>query len=587
MGSRLLELLTCRRRSLAPAPAFDGFSVAAKVSPEELKSQGNEAFAQKDVAAGVALWAEARRRAAESAESSALLRSLDANLALGHLHLEDWASALACAEAALQMEAANGGSRDVKVLHRRALALAGLQRWADADRALDEFQAAGGGRSLASQTRRDWEKSRQKDPACPPERSCHSLQEGALGPEWKDDEGWAAPKVEWMSVFDVRTQSCDCGICWKEDADDFNDKVWTPDGLGGRQLEHYPTAVALTTLAAAALAKLRVPEEPTIHVLHAGSGDMAHDWKVFLDRCPNVKTLHVAYVGLPSYDDCNSSLHLRLPRGDLTEAVEEASAEGRVARISRFNGSYSEFLDVVSSNSIAELQSPWLALFNDVAVASGISLAEKRLDDVMNAVACLSAAGTPLAVTLPGNIKDRQLRVPAQRAMAAFRLLRLKQLVTWQWNRFCICRRMQGSGEGSSYVGAYAVVGVLVPSASKPWQALELLKGLDKRSVPQEEPDDEEAQDSNGPQGQSAKIKEMCDSEKFQKQFEAFKRKMEKEGRPTGADMTREEHHRQGIEFASWMHSCSRSEWETEAESLSKQPTIEEVEDDDPAAADA
>merc|ERR1719502_1982263 len=128
-----------------------------------------------------------------------------------------------------------------------------------------------------------------------------------------------------MSVFDVRTKSRHCGISWMEDHDDFNDEVWTPDGIGGRKLRHYPTAIALTVLASAALAKLRVPEKAVIHVLHCASGEMTHDWKAFLERCPSAKSLHVAYVGLETRDSCSD------PRGQLTEAVEEASVEGRVA----------------------------------------------------------------------------------------------------------------------------------------------------------------------------------------------------------------------------------------------------------------
>lgn len=577
--------------NLDPGAPIDG-AAALEGTAEELKGKANEFFARGETKDAVKYWAEARKRAQNQAGCEELTRSIDANLALGHLRLQAWGKALQHAEDAL---AAPGpqcvDSSYVKVLHRRTLALAGLKRWEDAEKALQEFEAAGGAKSIAEQLRIDWQRATQRSKRAQSERvasawGAEKPQEsdsGAGSTQWPDDELWSTPKLEWTACFDLR---CD-GICWKE-SEDFDDKVWDPDGVRGRKAEHYPMALPMTIAAAAALARHSVVPEVTLHVLQGLKAPMVQDWNTFLSRFPSIRALHIVYINVfgDGVEDGSDPLHP--PRGCLTKPVEEARVDDRVAKIARFTGSYSEFLRAAAAE--LDLNFPWLAVLADVPLACGGDAAEERLALIMDALVSLAARKVPIAVTAPAQAKDRLLRAPAQRTMATLRLLGARQRVPWQWNRFTVTSGMFRNKERDkhgqqygTYIGAYAVLGVvtLADNATLRRTPKQILEMLAAKRVPEEadddngEKDEAEEEEQDDAKDTDAAVASMIQSPEFQKQLAAFRKKMQKEGRPTGDQMTREEQHRQGMEFARWRATADRSEWDDE-----QCATVEEVDDD-------
>jgi len=581
-------------------------------TPEDLKTSGNELFARGEIDGAIAHWLEARRRAAEAGldvakrdrtgspdvlssgqqhectqqvqdsptQRANMLRVLDSSLALGHLRRRAWATALGHADAAL----ACPGPPDVKVLHRRALALAGLRRWVEAEQTLLEFEKEGGGTALASQLRLGWERDKRAMMG----RVASALREpvpstagGGEASEWDQGERWVAPKLSWMSVFDLRQKG---EITFQEKGDDFSDEVWTPDGVSGRTAVNYSTALPLTVLAVAVLARLHAAADITIHMLHGSESFQAHDWSAFLARCPGVCSLRIVYIDLHGDGRDSVGSMLRPANGVLTEASEESRVDERVASISRFTGSYGEFLQCAAP--VPEILTPWLAVLADLPLACGGATAVDRLSVYLDALTRLAEHATPVAVTLPASPKDRTLRVPAQRAMAALRLLGARQLVPWQWNRFTVPSKHVGRG---AFVAAFAVVGV-VGEHSHQQPPRSVLEGLDARGVPREDVDNDEDDSGvcgggggGGGPGRGAEekkkktVQSVVESEEFRKKHAAFLRKMEREGRPLGEHLTREEQHRQGLEFAHWSLTAPRSEWDEDA----PPPKVEEVNEED------
>lgn len=549
-------------------------------TPDELKVVGNELFAEGETKRALAQWAEARKIIeAEDGSGAAfgpradVLKSICSNLALGHLRVKDWHAALEATNAA----SAAPGKPDPKVLHRRALAYAGMVKWTEAEEALKDFETAGGGVALAEQTRRDWQRAK-RDTAKKTAAVLRAAPKDAEQADWDEALFWGPPQLSWMPAFDLRRK----GFDWEDD--DLNDEVWNPDGIMGRVADHYTAALPMTVLAAASLSKLALPEEAVVHVLHGHSLGMAMDWNMVLKRLPGVKRLHVVCINLLGSTTGDAGDGLGTGAGEVTMPVEEGHIDDRIVFTCRASCGYGDFLQ--QATVLRHLCTPWLVIFADLPIASGRDDMAEHLEIYLSTLRILARSQVPVAMTLPGDSKKRVLRVPAQRAMASIRLSGSKTIVPWQWNRFSVPLRHAGKG---TYLSAHAVLGVFTIQGGRDLERppTNFLKALDDRRVPADcavsrKEDDPEAEDgdfADGARGQSraAAIKAMTESEEFSLKLAAFQKKMIEQGRPTGDQLTREEQHRQGMEFARWSASAPRSEWDPQA----KEPKVEEVNEDE------
>lgn len=553
-----------------------------------LKEQGNEALGRGDISQANEHWLQALDVLScpppvEGEESSHLpqrpnsdtddekdedpklteLRvSLLLNLSLGHMKTNKWRQAVSYCDEALVEQPQNA-----KALYRKAEALYELSDLTECKQVLSLLEQTGeDGKRLATQKRRAWHKSlkatdgkerkmwaaaisdrTKAEQVAAEEAAAKAAAEEAAAKAAAAEKAaraaapprWVPPKVQPMSVFDLRGK----GLVWEEN-EDFSDAVWR-EGLGRRDAAfYYKKALPLTLLAASALSETAIEGEFVIHCFL--DGNMApfaepHDWGAFLKRCPNVKILTVVYIDIgavPKNAD-GSEAQTMMPYGTLLRPTEEGRIGDRVARAARFLGTYQEFLN--HCVGLPGLVTPNLALWADVPL---YGTGEGDLAGRLDAFTLLGKKNVPSVVTFgsevaePGGPQfvpktDDGTNLSLGVLDLGLGAASFKATTAWQWNRFVVPLDRGERG----IIAAHAILGVMRIRRSVAPKASAVVKILKDRQVTVA------AQQMQKPAPQPK------ENELIQKQWAAFMKKMEAEGRPTGSDLSEEERNRQAMEF--------------------------------------
>jgi len=526
-----------------------------------LKDEGKERFERGDVSAAMDSWVHAldalflptdsqdgeqqemRIRPVDDPRIRELRLTLLLNLALGHKKLKQWRHAVNyCDEVLLDQP------QNVKALYRKVDALGELCAWREAEEVLTKLEDTGDeGKKLAAQKREEW-KQRQKAAdgrqkrmwsAALAEKSSPvpaESEKAAPKPKPKDvQEAWCMPKVEQMSVFDLRKK----GIEWVE-AEDFSDSVWK-DGLGRRDPAFYQrTALPLTLLAAAALAEVDLCSEFVVHcILDGNTAPFAepHDWSVVLQRCPTVRSFTVVYVDIGTVGDGPNSAPPPMPYGALLRPTEDGRVGDRVARSTRFLGTYREFQE--HCRELPGIVMPHLSLWADVPL---FGFSSNDFATRIEAYDLLSATGVPSVFTQGCEVPLRHgppmaAKVDEQASLSVAILsegLGAATVGSWQWNRFVVPLDRGNHG----IVAAHALLSVVRPVKRKtPRKAHEVKDALKKRGV------------IPVPYKLPGFSKEEEFDQLRRRQWEAFCEKMRLAGRPVGVEANEQERFRQSMEF--------------------------------------
>lgn len=484
----------------------------------------------------------------EDAQVKELRVSLLLNLAIGHKKLRQWRHAVSYCDEALHDEPAN-----VKALYLKADVLGELCDWKEAEETAVKLEETGDeGRTFAAKKRIEWRHRRKAAdakekkmwsaameakaaPAPPPP----PVEEKKPGPAKPDViEQWTPPKIQQMSVFDLRRK----GVEWDE-SEDFNDAVWR-DGLGKREALYFQKrALPLSLLGGAVLAEMDFVSELVVHCLLDGNTApfaQPHDWSSFLRRVPHVKSLTVVYIDIGAVGEEPSGAPPQMPYGTLLRPTEEGRVGDRVARAARFLGTYKEFLE--HCRELPGLVVPQIALWADVPL---YGFNDEDMGIRLEAYKLLHAAGVPQMFTQGGEIQepggpriDPRTDDSGTLSLAIIGVgLRPRMMAAWHWNRFVVPLDRGEQG----ILAAHALVGVTRPgksSAAFPSTAT-IKKAVNDRGVavkPCSLPKPPAQQD--------------LEADKLRrKQWEAFCSKMREAGRPTGPNMPNEERNRQAMEF--------------------------------------
>jgi len=528
----------------------------------QLKDEGNEKFARGGavpeamdcwVQALDALWlppekpegeAEPPPERPDDPKVLELRVTLLLNLALGHKKLKQWRHVVSYCDEVLIDQPAN-----LKALYRKGDALGELCTWREAEEVAAKLENTGAeGKKLASQQREEWRRRRKaadgqqkkmwsaalSDPS--PKAAAQAPGKPAEAPAADVQETtWAMPKVDQMSVFDLRCKP----IVWDEGAD-FDDKVWR-DGLGHREASYYQgRALPLTLLAGAALAEIDLQSECIVHCFL--DGNMApfaqpHDWSMVLQRYPSMRSLTVVYIDIGSVQEAGHGPP-PMPYGTLLRPTEEGRVGDRVARCARFLGTYREFKE--HCRDLPGLVVPHIALWADVPL---YGFGDDDFAIRLEAYEMLSKASVPSIVTQGGEVPQRggppmTLRVDDQANISIAILdigLRAKMRVGWHWNRFVVPLERGRHG----ILAAHAMLGIVGPEAGMAKPAPASIK---------------EALRKKGIALLAYKMPDMIahedEFERLRKcQWEAFCKKMRDAGRPVGPAASEEERNRQSMEF--------------------------------------
>eukprot|EP00928_Gymnodinium_smaydae_P070541 TRINITY_DN54352_c0_g1_i1.p1 TRINITY_DN54352_c0_g1~~TRINITY_DN54352_c0_g1_i1.p1 ORF type:complete len:651 (-),score=114.87 TRINITY_DN54352_c0_g1_i1:133-2004(-) len=489
-----------------------------------------------------------------------LRTSLLLNIAIAHKKLKQWRHAVSyCDEVLLDSPG------HVKALYTKADALGELCDWKDAEDAAAKLEATGDeGRKLAAQKRDEWRRRRKADAGRqkkmwsaalteaketkevakePPVETPVTSSEGKENEKPKQAaksevlEKWTPPKVESMSVFDLRRKE----ISWDEN-EDFSDKIWR-DGLGRKEATFYQSrALPLTLLAGASLADLEFQSDYVVHCILDGNiapFSQPHDWKAFLQRVPSIRSLTIIYIDIGAVGEPGKDHPPSMPYGTLLKPTEEGRIGDRVARAARFLGTYKEFRD--HCRDLPGLVDPHLALWADVPMYGFNN------DDFgvrLEAYEALAAMGVPSLFTLDGEIVEPGGPVfspkPDEQGCATMGVLRVglaaKMGCSWHWNRFVVPLDRGEQG----ILAAHAMIAVAKPAKSSGLNGPALLNAVKKRLK------------QRGIELKPFKLpKALRDDggELRKQQWEAFCRKLKAEGRPVGPQCSPEERNRQAMEF--------------------------------------
>lgn len=479
------------------------------------------------------------------------------NLALGHKKLKQYRHAVNYCDEALLHQPTN-----VKALYRKADSLAELCNWKEAEVVLKLLDDTGDeGRKLAAQKRDEWRRRRKASDDKQKKIWTAAFKEEANASKTEDKENgkpvqaptspdakatpkkpevqerWVPPKVEALSVFDLRKK----GVQWDE-SEDFDDTIWK-SGLGRKEATYFqPRALPLSMLAGAVLADLDIPSELVIHCLL--DGNMApfaqpHDWSLFLRRCPQLRSMTVVYIDIGAVGNQPKEMPLSMPYGTLLRPTEEGRVGDRVARAARFLGTYKEFTE--HCKELPGLVVPHIALWADVPF---YGFNDEDFCVRLQAYEMLSNLRVPSVFTQGGEVAEPggppfTPKVDEQQTLT-IAVLRLgfaaRMIGAWHWNRFVV--PLDRSEHG--IFAAHALIGVTKPT-SIPLTGKKLLTAVKDRlkqrcidCLPYRMP----------------KIFHEPEVDKMRKQqWEAFSRKLKAEGRPVGPNLSVEERHRQAMEF--------------------------------------
>lgn len=555
-----------------------------------LKDEGNEKFARGDTTEAMDSWIHALDALSAPAPPSEHAEDADAipprglgpshvadpkvqelrvslllNLAVGHKKLLQFRHAVSYCDEALLGEPTN-----VKALYRKADALGELLDWKEAEEVASRLADCGEeGRKLALQKRDEWRRKRKAadgkqkkmwsaalaEPAPPKvhakkeEKAAEAEAKEKPKPVAKPEvERWTAPRVEAVSVFDLRRK----GITWVE-KEDFDDSSWR-DGLGRKEATFYQSlALPLTLLSAAALAELDFGSELVIHCILDGNiapFAQPHDWSALLKRCASVRSLTVVYIDIGCVGDVTKDPNPSMPYGTLLRPTEEGRVGDRVARAARFLGTYREFRE--HCRDLPGLNLPTVALWADVPF---YGFNEDDFAVRLEAYEAISAMGVASVFTQGGEIQEPggppfapKVDEQSSLSMAVLKVgLGARMACAWRWNRFVVPLDRSELG----ILAAHALVGVTKPAAKAgtltgaPLVAAVKAR-LKQRSValvPFSLPKMFQEDKSQLRKHQDAA------NEMRKKQWEAFMRKLKDQGRPVGPDVSAEERNRQAMEF--------------------------------------
>mmetsp|Transcript_147350 Transcript_147350/g.274586 ORF Transcript_147350/g.274586 Transcript_147350/m.274586 type:complete len:607 (+) Transcript_147350:199-2019(+) len=546
-----------------PPPGFD--------QANHLKDEGKDKFARGDVKEAMECWVHAldalclpppRPEGEESAPAPLLappeinndaqvkeLRiTLLLNLALGHKKLRQWRHALTYCDEVLLEEQEN-----VKALYRKADALGELCEWREAEETAAKLEeTTEEGKKLAQQKREEWRRRRKAadgkekkmwsaaladakaKPAAPVEKVETVVETPPKVPKKEVLETWTVPKVDQMSVFDLRRK----GVDWEE-SKDFDNAVWR-DGLGRRDAKFYQQhALPLTLIGASVLAEIDFQSELVVHcILDGNTAPFAqpHDWSSVLRRLPHIRSMTVVYIDIGMVGEDPSGAPPSMPYGALLRPTVEGQVGDRVARAARFLGTYKEFRE--HCRELPGLVVPHVALWADVPL---YGFNDEDLSVRLEAFQMLSAAGVLSVFTQGAEIPEPggppitpRLDDSGTVSLAVISLgLRARMAASWHWNRFVVPLERGEYG----ILAAHALVGVMKPCKTSPSPAA-VKKMLKDRGVA--------VAAYRLPRTASPEL----EAERLRrKQWEAFTQKMKQAGRPVGPNASLEERNRQAMEF--------------------------------------
>jgi tetratricopeptide (TPR) repeat protein len=355
---------------------------------------------------------------------------------------------------------------------------------------------------------------------------------------------WSPPEVQPMCLEDLRKS----GFEWKEK--DCSDAVWLA-GLSRLDASFYhKNGLPLTLVAASAMADIEIRTEFVVHCFLDGNLTTFaenHDWAIFLERCPSVKSLTVVYIDIgevPTH--ANPETPIVVPSGTFLRPTEEGRLGDRVVLTAKFLGSYQEFHD--RCLDFPALVTPNLALWADVPM---YGMGEADLARRLRALSLLGKKGVPSVMTFGGEIAEpgRSSFVPItdESTNLSLAILDVGLGATalkggcWRWNRFVA--PIENGDHG--IIAAHAIIGVIqsqdvAPSAST---VVELLQDQ-QISVVVQKPALCQSQ-------RPVSRKESAMSQKhIQAQWAAFRKKLEVEGRPCKPNaLSKEERDQQALEF--------------------------------------
>ncbi|CAJ1419255.1 unnamed protein product [Effrenium voratum] len=562
----------------ATAPACDETKDAEELpgyeQADHLKGQGKDKFARGEVSEAVTCWLQALESLPPPAsgprglpgmlgllpqpeepqapkEDHRILElrvALLLNLALAHSKLKKFRQAVGFCEEALLDE-----PESVKALYRKADALGELCDWQVAEEAAAKLEATGAeGAKLAAQKREEWKRRQRQADGKQKKMWSAALEKKAQAKEppvkvadaksKAEILAWSPPKLEMMSPFDLRKKT----IVWEEE-EDFNDKIWK-ESLGRKEAAFFQKqALPLSLVAAAALADLELTalSELVVHcILDGNVAPFAepHDWSILLKRCPEVRNVLVVYIDIGAVG-VDKDGQPPQPYGTLLRPTEEGRVGERVARSARFMGTYDEFL--AHCKDLPGLVRPGVALWADVPL---YGFNDDDFAIRLQAISRLSAAGITSVITMGGEVQEPggfplayKLDEQAKQSIAVLSIATgMKKLATWQWNRFVVPLDRGPQG----ILAGHAVLGVLGPGMKSLPNLQTVKDALKKRGValtPFKLP---------LPPGKSQSQEEEKFAEMRDKQWQAFCKHLQSQGRQVAtAQSSEEEKRRQTMEW--------------------------------------
>eukprot|EP00929_Paragymnodinium_shiwhaense_P119280 TRINITY_DN91168_c0_g1_i1.p1 TRINITY_DN91168_c0_g1~~TRINITY_DN91168_c0_g1_i1.p1 ORF type:complete len:635 (+),score=167.37 TRINITY_DN91168_c0_g1_i1:94-1998(+) len=486
------------------------------------------------------------------------------NLALGHKKLKQFRHCVSYCDEALMHQADN-----VKALFRKADAFGELCEWKSAEATLAKLEECGDeGKKLAVQKKNDWRTRRkaadgkqkkmwsaalaepkapvdkeEKEEPKPVEPEPKAAAKAKSAPKPQVIEKWVPPKVETISIFDLRRK----GIEWSE-AEDFDDKTWK-DGLGRKEAAYYqPRSLPLSVLAGCGLAELDLPSEAVIHLILDGNTapfGNPHDWSILLRRYPSMKRLTVIYIDIGGLGEVPKDLPQAVPYGVLLPPQEAGKVGSRQAYAARFLGSYKEFR--AHSRDLPGLVKPDVALWADVHFYGA---GDEDLGNRLQAFELLCSLNVPSIFLMPGEVQDALgpplSKQPDDQAVACMAIMRLgigaKTLSAWHWNRFVVPMDRSEAG----ILAAHALIAVYGAPAQRNGSATafaskkavkERLKLRGVELTPYKPP-------------KTIHDKQPTELDLLRKkQWQAYSKMLKEQGRPVGPDISIDERNRQAAEF--------------------------------------
>mmetsp|Transcript_6383 Transcript_6383/g.13947 ORF Transcript_6383/g.13947 Transcript_6383/m.13947 type:complete len:615 (+) Transcript_6383:64-1908(+) len=513
-----------------------GMSVAAALSAA-LGPGSDPAAAIAKLAAGQPLRGG---QSTEDPEMTELRITLMLNLAQAHKMCRRWRESIVFCNYVL-----NERPDNLKALFRKAGSLGELDDMDAAEEVLVKMEALGPeGQGEAKKKREEWKQKKKEAENRQKKMWSAAIEKRAGGDKGSAPEvestatasqeldRWTQPKLERMSVFDLRKK----GIEWQEESD-FSDDIWL-NGLGLKHVAKYErTALPLTLLAAGTLAELEFPPDMIVHCLLDGNiapFAKPHDWGVILERCPQVQTLTVVYIDVGSVEHLDKK-KIPMPYGILLRPSEEGRVGDRVARAARFLGTYDEFLK--HARDLPGLVRPTVALLTDMPLyGSGDSDLQKRVA----ALKAFSDAGAMTIITQGGEVTEPggpklhpQMDPYAKNTAAVLSVgLEAQMAVEWLWNRFVVPLDRGERG----ILAAHALLGVVRPF-SKAAKLDDIKAALKERGVSLVKYEAPRLMRTDGQESMR------------RSQWKAFQEKLRSEGRELNPEASEAERRQRMMEF--------------------------------------